>query len=274
MLGYIKGRVLSKNNHGLLLLLQGDHVGYWITLPKNSLHNYSLGASYGFFIVEQVSTTGEKTLFGFSSSLDLFWFHVLTKIPGLGGKTAQNILFFYDPRALYGLLLEENFVLLQKVDGVGLKMAQRVVQELREKLPSLAKELHEEEKNHEEQCLLFDFLQGQEDTQALEKPFILEEKSGQKKEKPKETLSSKNPKKPLSLKEKKAQWLGDYERSKTAVHLEKEILDILDDLGYAKDPSLEVTKEYFRHQREQDEPLPPLETIIATLVQQLSLQGF
>lgn len=267
MMGFLWGHVLTKDG-GKILLLSPHGVAHWIVLAKGKTEPYELGDFAYFFLVDHVSSQGERTLFGLESSLDVFWFHVLTKIPGLGGKTAQNILGFYDARALYGLLLEENFVLLQRVDGVGLKMAQRVVQELKEKLSSIAKELHSLEIQEEQQKKMLNFLRCHEEKKTQNLFEALKEQERPQEEKKHhdsqenfshEECGQLNKKHP-SLGAKKQQWTQDYHQRKVLYVLEKEALDILEGLGYGKEERERALKTYFKSLQQENHGDPKIST--------------
>ena len=67
------------------------------------------------------------------------WFRYLIKVAGIGGRIAQNILFHFPPSYLAEIILYEKVDILKKMDGVGPKLAQRMIHELK----SYAKNWHE-----------------------------------------------------------------------------------------------------------------------------------
>lgn len=113
-----------------IVLVQG--VGYIVSISTRISDTLSVGTSVALWI-ESTSHEGQTRLFGFLSEGDQQWFNWLTHIPGVGGRVAQNILSMLSPQELQSLILSEQAQLLKKAEGVGPKLANRMISELKDK---------------------------------------------------------------------------------------------------------------------------------------------
>ena len=77
------------------------------------------------------------SLFGFSTLQEVNFFELLTSVSGVGPKVAMGILRTMPPTVLIGYIATESIKDIQKAPGVGLKTAQRLVLELKDKVGKL-----------------------------------------------------------------------------------------------------------------------------------------
>lgn len=82
------------------------------------------------FIVKEDS----QTLFGFADKSEREVFRRLISVSGVGGNTARTILSTYSPQELSNIISTENATLLKNVKGLGLKTAQKIIVELKDKM--------------------------------------------------------------------------------------------------------------------------------------------
>jgi Holliday junction DNA helicase RuvA len=110
-------------------------VGYDVAVPLSTF--YVIGET-GAEISLRVHThvrEDQLALFGFATPLELAVFERLIAISGIGPKLALAVLSGIDPRELVAALQRNDVARLTKIPGVGKKTAERIVLELRDRLP-------------------------------------------------------------------------------------------------------------------------------------------
>lgn len=137
MIGYLKGTVLHKTASGVILLC-GD-VGYEVQVPQNRLPQYGLRQDCEFYIY-YLQREDSVQLFGLESWAERDFFAVLLNVSGVGPKSALALLGQGSLDSLFQAIAGEDVSYLTQVPGVGKKTAQRLVLELKDKLPDSAAE--------------------------------------------------------------------------------------------------------------------------------------
>ena len=97
------------------------------------LEHLSSARVYTHFAVREDA----QTLYGFATREEREVFRLLVSVSGVGGNTARMILSTYSPAELANILATENAVLLKNVKGLGLKTAQKIIVELKDKAAGL-----------------------------------------------------------------------------------------------------------------------------------------
>jgi Holliday junction DNA helicase RuvA len=77
-------------------------------------------------------------LFGFTSEVERSWFQTLQTIQGVGSKVALAVLGTLSPQDLANAIALQNWAAVEQAPGVGKKLAQRIVAELKDKAPALS----------------------------------------------------------------------------------------------------------------------------------------
>ncbi len=131
MIARLTGKVVEKEEKAVIVDVSG--VGYRVMVLGRVLHKIEMGESVSFKIHHHVGEDAEN-LFGFEEKEYLDTFTLLLMVPSVGVKTAMGILEIASPKTLAQAVAEEDMALLTKVSGVGKKTAQRILVELKEKL--------------------------------------------------------------------------------------------------------------------------------------------
>ncbi len=130
---------------GVLTEIAGDHavldvggVGYLVLASARTLTAIGdVGGQVMLFTELQVREDA-MTLFGFGSSGEREWFRLLTGVQGVGGKVALNILSALDASELSRAVSTGDKAMVARANGVGPKLAQRIVMELKDKIGGVA----------------------------------------------------------------------------------------------------------------------------------------
>ncbi|PTQ10755.1 Holliday junction branch migration protein RuvA [Sphingomonas oleivorans] len=113
-------------------------VGYLVHLSARTLGALGpVGGSVTIFTEMQVREDA-ITLFGFGSASERDWFRLLTSVQGVGGRLALAILSVLDPLELSRAVAGGDRAMVARANGVGPKLAQRIVNELKDKVGGVA----------------------------------------------------------------------------------------------------------------------------------------
>lgn len=135
MIEYLRGKVVQRYGGSLILDVGG--VGYGIEMPLSNLCELAPSESeQGIFIYTKVKEDSIK-LFGFLTQSERQSFEILLGINGVGPKVALAILSTLSPRHLLEIVSANRLQPLTKVPGVGKKTAERILLELKSKRPAL-----------------------------------------------------------------------------------------------------------------------------------------
>jgi len=136
MIGFLRGRVLSKQPNRVIVDVQG--VGYEVIVPLSTF--YEVGDE-GSEIALRVHTHVREEalqLYGFRTALEQQLFERLIAISGIGPKLAVAVLSGIESRELVGAVQRGDVARLTRVPGVGRKTSERIVLELKDRLADLA----------------------------------------------------------------------------------------------------------------------------------------
>ncbi|MDR2118539.1 MAG: Holliday junction branch migration protein RuvA [Tannerellaceae bacterium] len=131
MIEYIKGEITELAPARMILECAG--IGYELNI---SLHTYSAynGKRQGMVYVYEVIREDARLLYGFSAREERELFLMLTSVSGVGPNTARTILSSYPPLELMQIIASQNETALTTVKGIGLKTAQRILVDLKNKV--------------------------------------------------------------------------------------------------------------------------------------------
>lgn len=131
MIEYLHGKLAELSPATAVIDCQG--VGY---LAYISLNTYSVlqgKQECKLYIYENIREDA-YTLYGFATRQERELFLLLISVSGIGGNTARTILSALSPTELISIISTENASLLKTVKGIGLKTAQRIIVDLKDKL--------------------------------------------------------------------------------------------------------------------------------------------
>jgi holliday junction DNA helicase RuvA len=131
MIGALRGVVIAKNSDALVLDVQG--VGYELYCPASSLCCISSLGQVASVWVEHVVREDSQRLFAFATLGCKKVFQMLTAVSGIGPKAALSLLGPYTGIELCEIILRSDVKILTKIPGVGAKTAERIVLELKSK---------------------------------------------------------------------------------------------------------------------------------------------
>jgi Holliday junction DNA helicase RuvA len=131
MYDYLRGLVAELTPTYAVIECGG--VGYIVTI---SLQTYSQleGREEALVYVHHILREDSETLYGFADRTERDLFRLLIGVSGVGGGTARVILSTYTPAELSNIISSENAVLLKNVKGLGLKTAQKIIVEIKDKV--------------------------------------------------------------------------------------------------------------------------------------------
>ena len=131
MIAKLRGIVDEIADTTLVVDVQG--VGYLVHCSTRTLREAPPPGQPIVLHTEQDVREDAVLLYGFGDRIDREWFRLLTRVQGVGGRVALGLLGAMRPAELAAALMADDRATLTRADGVGPKLAARLVTELREK---------------------------------------------------------------------------------------------------------------------------------------------
>ena len=134
MITQIIGRLVEKNPTNVVIDCNG--VGYEINI---SLHTFSqLGEEEKLKLYTHLQIREDAhILYGFFTMMERSVFRLLLSVSGIGASTARTMLSSMDPKQIQAAVASEDINAIKSIKGIGLKTAQRLILELKEKMLNL-----------------------------------------------------------------------------------------------------------------------------------------
>ena len=132
MIAMLSGKVVQKNEGKVVVDING--VGYEVNIP------HSLVLSCGDIVnlhIKTIVREDDISFFGFKNKEKKDIFILLKSVSGIGAKTALAVISYYSINDLSQIIVTKNAKLLSKVPGIGLKTAERMIVDLKEKFGRL-----------------------------------------------------------------------------------------------------------------------------------------
>jgi holliday junction DNA helicase RuvA len=119
-------------------VLDVSGVGYLVLASTRTLAAIGPVGGDVMLLTELQVREDSMTLFGFGSAGERDWFRLLTGVQGVGGKVALNILSALDAEELSRAVSAQDKAMVARANGVGPKLAERIVRELKDKVGGVA----------------------------------------------------------------------------------------------------------------------------------------
>jgi Holliday junction DNA helicase RuvA len=131
MINYIKGTITEINPTSVTIETGG--IGYFINISVNTFSKLD-SKSESRILVHEVIREDAHQLFGFADKEERDIFRLLISVTGIGANTARMMLSSLTPGEVEKAIMESNVNVLKSVKGIGLKTAQRVIVDLKDKV--------------------------------------------------------------------------------------------------------------------------------------------
>ena len=133
MIGRLRGRVDGRGDNWVLVDVGG--VGYMVEGSARMMDNLPADGEAVSLSIETYVREDQLRLFGFLSEQERSWFKLLMGVQGVGAKVALAIQGVLSEADLAAAVAAEDKAMVARAPGVGPKVAQRIVQELKDKVP-------------------------------------------------------------------------------------------------------------------------------------------
>ena len=134
MITHLSGRLIEKNPTSLVIECGG--IGYEVKISLNtfsSLGNEEQVKIFTQFIVREDA----QLLYGFSQKEEREMFLQLVSVSGIGPNTAMIMLSSLTPEEIARAIISEDVRIIQGIKGIGIKTAQRVIVDLKDKMQKM-----------------------------------------------------------------------------------------------------------------------------------------
>lgn len=135
MIGSLKGRIEYRGNDHICVDVAG--VGYIVFCSEKTLSNLPADGEFITIFTDLVVREDLLQLFGFLTFAEKEWHRLLCSVQGVGAKGALAIQGILSVESLSRAILLSDWATIKTAPGVGPKIAQRIVNELKEKAPKV-----------------------------------------------------------------------------------------------------------------------------------------
>ncbi|MEC8599504.1 MAG: Holliday junction branch migration protein RuvA [Bacteroidota bacterium] len=134
MITQIIGRLVEKTPTQVVIDCNG--VGYAVNISLHTFSQINDNENIKLYTHLQVREDSH-TLFGFNTTIERSVFLLLISVSGIGSSTARTMLSSLDPLQIQRAIISEDLNTIKSIKGIGLKTAQRVLIELKDKMLNL-----------------------------------------------------------------------------------------------------------------------------------------
>jgi Holliday junction DNA helicase RuvA len=134
MIGKLKGIVDTYGEDFIILDVGG--VGYQVHCAARTLQSLPQPGEAATLSIETYVREDQIKLFGFMSDVEREWFRLLQTVQGVGARVAMSVLGTLKPSELASAIAMRDKAAVSRAPGVGAKVAERIVTELKDKVPA------------------------------------------------------------------------------------------------------------------------------------------
>jgi len=136
MIGKLKGTIDSYGEDHVILDVHG--VGYQVHCPSRILQGLPRVGEAAVLFIETIVREDMIRLYGFGAEAEREWFRILMTVQGVGAKVALGILGILKASEVANAIALGDKAVITRAPGVGKRVAERIVAELKDKAPGLA----------------------------------------------------------------------------------------------------------------------------------------
>lgn len=142
MFSYIKGKCTGFTDN-VIIIETASGIGFKVNTSKNTMDNIPVMGIETKLYTKLCVKEDSIDIYGFSTQEELELFELLITVSGIGPKGAVGILSFLTPSGVKTAILTDNIALIKKSPGIGLKTAQKLVIELKNKVKDVTPDNNE-----------------------------------------------------------------------------------------------------------------------------------
>jgi len=131
MIDYIKGTIQVTTP--TYLIVEAGNIGYYLNISLNTYTGLE-GKNECRILVHEIIREDSHQLFGFIDKKERDIFRLLLSVSGVGAGTARMMLSSLTPEEIEKAILSSDVNILKSIKGIGLKTAQRIIVDLKDKL--------------------------------------------------------------------------------------------------------------------------------------------
>jgi len=135
MIGKLRGIIDSIDEDNIILDVNG--VGYMVFCSSRTIAALPPEGEAAQLIIETHVREDHINLYGFPDAIERDWFRLLTGVQRVGNKMALTILGAYTPEQIAHAIMARDTAAFSRISGVGPKLAERIVTELKDKVTKL-----------------------------------------------------------------------------------------------------------------------------------------
>jgi len=131
MIDYIKGPITKITP--TFLIIEAGNIGYFVNISLSTFTRLDGKSEYKLLIHEVIREDSHQ-LFGFADNEERDIFRLLISVSGVGAATARMMLSSLTPAEIEKAIISADIHLLKSVKGIGLKTAERIIVDLKDRL--------------------------------------------------------------------------------------------------------------------------------------------